>query len=298
MMLGVSRRVHDVEVPAIAEWYTVSLVQDPDTFLVHRLHRSPFRSEPLLAEHRNGGRPEALRPHQVPGAASVHSHSRVRKPLRHLAGTPGVVEMDVRHHERCEIVDAEGVEHLDEMSERCRRTNLDEHPIRGVEEVARQTFGFAFHEGIDRVEVVTDFESTRMNHGATLGSVTAARYVPTHSRLPRKGASMGIDSMNLVVLNGTLAAPAEVRRFESGSRLIRYLLTVRSYLPRRRVDVIPVTLWDPPETLVETPPDTGAPLWITGSVQRRFWEGVDGRRSRLEIVALHVADAPDASIRF
>lgn len=109
---------------------------------------------------------------------------------------------------------------------------------------------------------------------------------------------MGIDSMNLVVLNGTLAAPAEVRRFESGSRLIRYLLTVRSYLPRRRVDVIPVTLWDPPETLVETPPDTGAPLWITGSVQRRFWEGVDGRRSRLEIVALHVADAPDASIRF
>ncbi len=96
--------------------------------------------------------------------------------------------------------------------------------------------------------------------------------------------------MNLVVLNGHLAAPAEVREFESGARLVRYLLTVRSEAPRRRVDVIPVTLWDPTDDLVDEPPGTGATLWVTGSVQRRFWEGADGRRSRLEVVAAHVAE--------
>jgi single-stranded DNA-binding protein len=97
--------------------------------------------------------------------------------------------------------------------------------------------------------------------------------------------------MNLVMLNGHLAAPAEVREFESGARLVRYLLTVRSETPRRRVDVIPVTLWDPSDELVDEAPATGAPMWVTGSVQRRFWEGVDGRRSRLEVIAAHVAES-------
>jgi len=99
--------------------------------------------------------------------------------------------------------------------------------------------------------------------------------------------------MNLVLLNGHLAAPAEVREFESGTRLIRYLLTVRSETPRKRVDVIPVTLWDPADDLVDEAPSAGVPLWVTGSVQRRFWEGVDGRRSRLEVVATHVAGTPE-----
>jgi single-stranded DNA-binding protein len=98
--------------------------------------------------------------------------------------------------------------------------------------------------------------------------------------------------MNLVVLNGHLAAPAELREFESGTRLIRYLLTVRSEEPRRRVDVVPVTLWDPSDEVVAEAQCTGTPLWVTGSVQRRFWEGSDGRRSRLEIVATHVAGEP------
>jgi single-stranded DNA-binding protein len=99
--------------------------------------------------------------------------------------------------------------------------------------------------------------------------------------------------MNLVLLNGHLAAPAEVREFESGTRLVRYLLTVRSETPRRRVDVIPVTLWDPADDLVDDAPGAGIPLWVTGSVQRRFWEGPDGRRSRLEVVATHVAGMPE-----
>jgi single-stranded DNA-binding protein len=95
--------------------------------------------------------------------------------------------------------------------------------------------------------------------------------------------------LNLVVLCGSLAAPPELRVFESGSRLVRYLLTVRSEHPRRRVDVVPVTLWGPPDELLDPVLDTGTRLWVTGGVQRRFWDGADGRRSRLEIVAAHVA---------
>jgi hypothetical protein len=59
--------------------------------------------------------------------------------------------------------------------------------------------------------------------------------------------------LNLVVLCGRLSAPPEIREFEGGSRLARYLLTVRSEEPRR-VDVLPVTLWDPPEALVDADP--------------------------------------------
>lgn len=91
--------------------------------------------------------------------------------------------------------------------------------------------------------------------------------------------------LNLVVVAGRLAAPAEIRQFESGSRLVRYLVTARSDEPRRRVDVIPVTLWDPPDDLLDADLEPGHRMWIAGSVQRRFWSGVDGRRSRLEIVA-------------
>lgn len=91
--------------------------------------------------------------------------------------------------------------------------------------------------------------------------------------------------LNLVVLSGRLAAPPEIRQFESGSRLARYLLTVRSDEPVSRVDVVPVTLWDPPDDLIDLDPAPGSRLWVAGSVQRRFWSAEEGRRSRIEIVA-------------
>lgn len=94
--------------------------------------------------------------------------------------------------------------------------------------------------------------------------------------------------LNLIVLCGRLAVPPEIKIFDSGTRLIRYLVTVRSDAPRRRVDVIPVTMWDPPEDLIEETPETGRRIWVCGSVQRRFWEAPDGRRSRIEVVAEQV----------
>lgn len=93
---------------------------------------------------------------------------------------------------------------------------------------------------------------------------------------------------NLVVLAGRLAAPLEHRTFESGSSLVRLLVTVTSVHPRRRVDVVPVTLWDPEPSLVADAPQPGHHVWVAGAVQRRFWEAGEGRRSRIEIVARHV----------
>jgi single-stranded DNA-binding protein len=101
--------------------------------------------------------------------------------------------------------------------------------------------------------------------------------------------------LNLVVLCGRLAVEPELRTFESGTRLIRLLVTVRSDWPKRRVDVVPVTLWDPAEELIDEMPVKGQRIWVCGSAQRRYWEAPDGRRSRLEIVAeqVNVKDVDD-----
>jgi single-stranded DNA-binding protein len=72
-------------------------------------------------------------------------------------------------------------------------------------------------------------------------------------------------------------------------------VTVHSVEPRRRVDVVPVTWWDPPVELLVEKPIKGRRIWLCGSVQRRFWESADGRRSRLEVVAeqVHLDDIED-----
>jgi single-stranded DNA-binding protein len=95
--------------------------------------------------------------------------------------------------------------------------------------------------------------------------------------------------LNMVVLNGRLAAAPDYRVLESGSRMARLLVAVRSEEPHSRLDVLPVVWWEPEDEFVAAPPDVGSRVWITGSVQRRYWESADGRRSKLEVVAVHVA---------
>ena len=99
--------------------------------------------------------------------------------------------------------------------------------------------------------------------------------------------------LNLTVLSGRLAAPPEIRQFESGARLGRYLVTVRSEEPRQRVDVIPVTLWDPPPELLDADPAPGSRVWSVAALQRRFWSAEEGRRSRLEVVADQICLRPE-----
>ncbi len=83
------------------------------------------------------------------------------------------------------------------------------------------------------------------------------------------------------------ATAPEVRVMEGGATMVRYLVTVRSEEPRRRVDVVPVVLWAPDED-VPTELPAGSGVGGAGSSQRRFWEGGAGRRSRIEVVAHHV----------
>jgi len=96
-------------------------------------------------------------------------------------------------------------------------------------------------------------------------------------------------SVNMVVLNGKLAAVPENRILDSGIRMMRLLVAVRSEQPNNRLDVLPVVWWEPDDEFVAATPTTGRGVWITGSIQRRFWESADGRRSKIELVAAHVS---------
>jgi single-stranded DNA-binding protein len=98
--------------------------------------------------------------------------------------------------------------------------------------------------------------------------------------------------MNKVMLEGRLAAPAEVRVYESGTQGTRFLLTVKSEDPKR-VDVLPIVAFDAPDGFADTAP--GTTLKVVGSIRRRFSESVGGRRSRLEIYAEEVTHVEPTS---
>ncbi len=91
--------------------------------------------------------------------------------------------------------------------------------------------------------------------------------------------------LNLIVVAGRISAEPEIISFASGARLLRLLVTVRSEQPRRRIDVLPVVLWDPDDDVLPGVPCRGMAVWVAGSVQRRFWSSGDGRTSKVEIVA-------------
>lgn len=99
--------------------------------------------------------------------------------------------------------------------------------------------------------------------------------------------------LNVIVIAGRLAAEPEWTTFASGARLLRLLVTVRSQEPRRRIDVLPVVMWDPSQDshLIDLTRGTG--VWIAGNVQRRFWSAEAGRTSRVEIVAHDVQIRPE-----
>lgn len=91
---------------------------------------------------------------------------------------------------------------------------------------------------------------------------------------------------NLVTMSGRLTAPVEIRTLNSGAVMARYLLTVVSDFPAKRVDIIPVSQWDPPSEVANFA--SGTRLLAVGSMQRRFWDEGFGAGSNLEFVATHV----------
>jgi single-stranded DNA-binding protein len=92
--------------------------------------------------------------------------------------------------------------------------------------------------------------------------------------------------LNLCILAGRLAATPEVRIFEGGSTMVRLLVTTRTEEPRRRIDVVPVVMWDAPESVTDM--IRGDRVWVAGAIQRRFWTDTNGRRSQIQVVANHV----------
>ena len=94
--------------------------------------------------------------------------------------------------------------------------------------------------------------------------------------------------LNMVLLNGRLAAAPEYRVLDSGSRMARLLVAVRSEEPHSRLDVLPVVWWEPEDEFASAPAGVGRRVRIGGSVQRRYWESADGRRSKIEVVAANV----------
>lgn len=92
---------------------------------------------------------------------------------------------------------------------------------------------------------------------------------------------------NVVVLSGQLSAPIELNKYPSGAQALRFLVTIRTEDPVRRIDVLPVVWWDPPTDIdLDTP--LGTRTWVSAVIRRRFWAAEDGRRSRLELVASQV----------
>ena len=102
-----------------------------------------------------------------------------------------------------------------------------------------------------------------------------------------------MSDLNLVVIAGRLAAAPEIRVFDGGGSLVRYLVTTRTEDPKRRIDVVPCVMWDASEA--DTDFERGDRIWIAGSVQRRFWNDDHSRRSRIEVVAHHVQKGVDVN---
>jgi single-stranded DNA-binding protein len=93
--------------------------------------------------------------------------------------------------------------------------------------------------------------------------------------------------VNVVVLMGRLSAPPEVLR--SDNTVVRLLIASRADAPTKRLDLLPVVWWNPTSDELGRIPPVGSQVFVTGSVQRRYWEGPQGRRSRLELIADRVA---------
>lgn len=100
--------------------------------------------------------------------------------------------------------------------------------------------------------------------------------------------------LNIVVIAGRLASEPEVKEFASGAVLVRLLVSTKQELPHRRVDVIPVAVWDPDQTTLNAVEGAaiGDRVWVSATMQRRFWATDDGRRSRLEVIGKQVQVRP------
>jgi len=95
--------------------------------------------------------------------------------------------------------------------------------------------------------------------------------------------------INLVVLEGLLAKPAQHRELPSGSRLLTLEVTVRR--AEGPAEPVPVAWFDAPAWASAL--DEGSPVVVIGRVRRRFFRAGGATQSRTEVVAERVLRATD-----
>jgi single-strand DNA-binding protein len=93
--------------------------------------------------------------------------------------------------------------------------------------------------------------------------------------------------INVVVLQGVLARPAQDRVLPSGSRLLSLEVTVSR--PDGPADPVPVAWFDAPASAAAL--DAGVEVVVVGRVRRRFFRAGGLTQSRTEVVASQVVRA-------
>ena len=96
---------------------------------------------------------------------------------------------------------------------------------------------------------------------------------------------------NYFKIVGKVAAKPETRTFANGSSLARMLISCYLGRPHSRCDVLPVSIWDPEDSILNL--ERGNQVSVEGQVHRRFWTDAEGRHSRVELVALGTEILPD-----
>lgn len=90
--------------------------------------------------------------------------------------------------------------------------------------------------------------------------------------------------VNLSLVSGRLALPPLVEHQPDGSVLARMLVLVRSQR-RSRLDVVPVTMANPPSELLAPGIGAGTGVYLAGGLMRRCAADVLSTSTRLELVA-------------
>ncbi len=93
------------------------------------------------------------------------------------------------------------------------------------------------------------------------------------------------DGHNEALLVGKVATNIDYRTYPSGAKAARLLVTVRLTDPTR-IDVLPVTVFEPDQAIVEA--QRSMPVTVKGRLHRRYWTDTVGQHSRIEVVATSV----------
>ena len=99
---------------------------------------------------------------------------------------------------------------------------------------------------------------------------------------------IGVTTMNVVVLRGTLSSEPRARTLPSGSEVLNWELTTRTDEATRTVPV----QWDDPPSSVRRF-GAGDEVVLSGTVRRRFFRAGGATASRTEVLAEAAARAGD-----